>query len=156
MPVSGGPYLVASFFCERVLQERDGVMSFIRMVDRWNVVGATPAMNSTSIQTTLVTLFKSGTLRGSAQLTVTPVSPTGERLQPIIAPIVFEGDDERGGGLILPIGFPVTEPGLYWFEVGLTLPGSTGAVVLTNIPMRIVYLQTGPMIQLGGQPPNLG
>lgn len=154
MPVSGGPYLTAAFFCERVLQERDGVMSFIRTIDRWNVVGPTPTMSPTIIPTTLVVLFRSGIFRSSAQVAITPVSPTGERMQQVTAPVLFEGDDERGCGVILPIGFPVKEPGLYWFEVSLAAPGGAGGSVLTNIPMRIVYLQTGPMMM--PHIPNLG
>jgi hypothetical protein len=152
MPVSGGPYLVASFFCERVMQERDGVFSFIRVVDRWNVVGPAQTMAPTTIQATLVVLFKSGTLRAAGQLTITPVSPGGERMQPAVVPVLFEGDDERGGGTILPMGFPVKEPGLYWFEVGLSVQGGP-VEVMTNIPMRIVYLQTGSMMP-PGLPPN--
>jgi len=145
MPVSGGPYLMAAFFCERVLQERDGVVSFIRAVDRWNVVGPTPTMNPTIIPTTLVVLFRSGVMRGSAVVTVTPISPSNQRMQAINASVNFEGDDERGCGITLPVGFPVNEPGVFWFEVGLSAQGGASAV-LTNIPMRIVYLQGTQMI----------
>jgi hypothetical protein len=153
MPVSGGPYLTAAFFCEKVLQERDGVTSFIRLIDRWNIVGPTPTMNPTVLPTTLVVLFRSGMLRSSAMVSVTPVSPSSVRMQPINAPVLFEGDDERGCGVILPLGFPVSEPGLYWFEVALTAQGGQQAV-MTHIPMRVVYLQTGPMIP--PPVPNLG
>jgi hypothetical protein len=62
-------------------------------------------------------------------------------MQPITLPVLFEGDDERGAGVVLPMGFPVNEPGLYWFEVAITLPGS-GSAVMTFIPMRVVYMQT--------------
>lgn len=151
MPVSGGPYLAAAFFCDRVLQEKDGVLSFIRVVDRWNVIGASATMTPTAIQSTLVVLFKSGILRDSAQITVTPVTPTGEHMSPVVSPILFEGDDDRGAGMVLPLAFPVTEPGLYWFEVGLTARGGE-AEVKTQIPMRVVYLQTGPLTPLPGPP----
>lgn len=144
MPVSGGPYLVAASFCDKVLQEADGVLSLIRLVDRWNIVGPTATMSPTVIQGTLVVLFKSGIARTSAQLTVTPISPGNARLQPIVAPLLFEGDDERGAGIVLPIGFPVQEPGLYWFEVALAVTGGEPEI-MTFIPMRIVYLQTGSM-----------
>jgi hypothetical protein len=146
MPVSGGPYLVAACFCDKVLREADGVLSLIRVVDRWNIVGTTPTMSPTVVQGTLVVLFKSGIARSSAQLIITPISPTNERMQPpIVAPLLFEGDDDRGAGIVIPMGFPVREPGPYWFEVALTLQGGQ-AEVLTFIPMRIVYLQTGPMM----------
>ena len=141
MPVSGGPYLQSAQFCEKVLREQDGVLSFIRAVDRWNIVGTSPTMPPTVIQATLAVLFRSGTFRASTPLVITPISPTNERMQPITLPILFEGDDERGCGVVLPMGFPVQEPGLYWFEVAITLPGSASAV-MTFIPMRVVYMQT--------------
>jgi len=153
MPVAGGPYLTAAFFCERVLQEQDGVTSFIRLIDRWNVVGPTPTMNTQVIPTTLVILLRSGIHRGSSLLTITPVSPSGVRMQPINAPVLFEGDDERGCGVILPLGFPVNEPGLYWFEVAIMAQGGQQEVV-TQIPMRVFYLQTGPMMPLPGPIPG--
>jgi hypothetical protein len=146
MPVSGGPYLQAAFFCEKALREADGVFSFIRAVDRWNIVGQSPTMIPTIIQATLVAMFKSGTFRASVPLVITPISPTNERMPPIIMPVLFEGDDERGGGVVLPMGFQVQEPGLYWFEVAITLPGEASAV-MTFIPMRVVYMQTAlPMM----------
>jgi hypothetical protein len=30
----GGPYIGAAFLCEKILQEKDGVLSAIRIVDR--------------------------------------------------------------------------------------------------------------------------
>lgn len=153
MPVSGGPYLSAAFLCERVLREQDGVISFIRVVDRFNVVGPSETMNVTLIPATVVALFKSGIMRSSAQITITPISPTNERMQPATAPVLFEGDDERGAGVLLPMQFPVSEPGLYWFEVALTLQGGQPSV-LTFIPMRIVYLQTGSVTGRASLPPT--
>jgi hypothetical protein len=152
MPVSGGPYLQAAFFCEKALREVDGAFSFIRAVDRWNIPGPTPTMPPTIIQATLVALFKSGTFRASAPLVITPISPTNVRMPPIILPVLFEGDDERGGGVVLPMGFQVQEPGLYWFEVAITLPGEAVAI-MTFIPMRVVYMQQVLPMPL---PPNSG
>lgn len=152
MPVSGGPYLSIACFCDKVLREADGVLSLIRIVDRWQVAGSTPTMTPTTIQGTLVVILKSGIMRASAHLTVTPISPTSERNDPIVTPLIFEGDDERGSGLVIQIAFPVKESGLYWFEVALTAQGGQPQV-LTFIPMRVVYLQTGTMVPAQ---PNLG
>jgi hypothetical protein len=149
MPITGGPYLAAAFFCEKVLREQDGVLTAVRIVDRWNVAGPTQEMVPTVIQAFLVILFKSGIHRGQAQVTITPISPSNVRMQPIMLPVLFEGEDERGAGTIIPMGFPVQESGTYWFEVALSVP-SSGAQVVTAIPMRVAYLQIGPM----GPPAN--
>jgi hypothetical protein len=149
MPITGGPYLASAFFCEKVLREQDGVLSVIRIVDRWNIQGPTQDMVPTVIQAFLVVLFKSGIYRGQANLTVTPISPQNVRMQPIALPVLFEGEDERGAGIVIPMGFPVQEHGTYWFEVALTM-GSNAPQVVTAIPMRVAYLQIGPM----GPPAN--
>ncbi len=146
MPVSGGPFLAAAFFCEKVLREQDGVLSVIRIVDRWTVNGPTPQMLPTVIQATLVVMLKSGIYRGSTQVIITPVSPSNVRMQAIVLPLLFEADDDHGSGIVLPIGFPVQEDGPFWFEVALSGQGLPPQVV-TSIPMRVVYLQTGPMLQ---------
>jgi hypothetical protein len=140
MPITGGPYLTAAFFCDKVLREQDGVLSAIRIVDRWNVNGATDTMPTTVLQTTLVIAMKSGVYRGNAQVTVTPITPSNNRLQPAVFPVLFEGEDERGVGIILPMGFPAQEPGVYWFEVSLALQAMQSQVI-TAIPMRVAYLQ---------------
>lgn len=113
MPVTGGPYLTAAYFCERVLREQDGVLSTIRIVDRWTVNGPTEAMPLTVIQASIVVLLKSGLYRGTGRITATPISPSNQRMEPIILPVVFGGDDDNGGGAVLPIGFPAQEDGLY-------------------------------------------
>lgn len=139
MSASGGPYLVAAFFCEKVLREFDGTMSFIRIVDKWTVSGPADTMPPTVIQTTLVILMKSGIHRGSSQITVTPTSPSGALMQTITLPALFEGDDDRGVAIVAGMGFPAQESGLYWFDVAVD--GQS----FTRMPLRVSYLRVGPM-----------
>lgn len=133
MPIQGGPYLAAAFLCEKALREVDGVSTFIRIVDRWTVTGPSEAMPTTPIQATLVVIFKSGIHRGNGQLTITPRSPSDIRLPPATVPVLFEGDDDRGITIIIPMAFPVQEAGLYWFNV--SLDGRS----FSEIPLRVVY-----------------
>lgn len=155
MPITGGPYLASAFFCERVLREQDGVLSIIRIVDRWNVTGPTPNIEQPLIvQTTLVVLIKSGIFRGPAQLRITPISPSNARMESIVLTTFFEADDDRGTGIVLPIGFPVKEDGVYWFEVALAGQNLQTPQVLTYMPMRVVYLQVGTTRAPGSNPPN--
>jgi hypothetical protein len=137
MPTTGGPYLVNAFFCNKVLIEQDGVPSYIRAVDRWTISGPTPNMPISVISTSLAVTFKSGIYRGAMDLVITPISPSGRRMPEIISTLIFESDDERGSGVTGEIGFPVPEPGLYWFEVKL------GDTIVTMMPLRVVYLKVG-------------
>ena len=138
----GGPYLTAALFCDRVLQEQSGVLSLIRVVDRLNIAGPSETMPTTSIPTVLCMSFKSGIFRGPADVTVTPIDPNGNRLRTIIRQQVnFEGDDDRGINLNINMNFPVTESGVYWFEIAVKNE------VLTRTPFRILYQRTGSQPQ---------
>jgi hypothetical protein len=129
-----------------MLREQDSVLSAIRIVDKWTVRGPSPTIPPTVIQASLTILFKGGIYRGQAQVTVTPITPSNNRLQPIILPLLFEDPDDKGAGVILPMAFPIQEDGPYWFEVALSRHGLPSDVV-TYVPMRIVYLQiAGPML----------
>jgi len=146
MPITSGPYLTAAFFCEKVLREADGVLTAVRIVDRWNINGPTETLTAPAIiQASIVIMFKSGVYRGNAQLTITPITPqTNAKMQVIVIPVLFEGEDDKGVTIVAPLAFPVQEDGIYWFELSLSgqaLP----ARVVTAIPMRIAYLQIGPM-----------
>jgi hypothetical protein len=116
MPITGGPYLQATLLCEKALQETDGVVSVIRIVDRWFVSGPTEEMLQTAIQATMVLMFKSGFHRGPERLTITAITPRDERILPAMEiPVHFEGDEDRGINVLMPMLFPVHEPGIYWF-----------------------------------------
>lgn len=134
MPIEGGPYLQCALLCEKALQENDGVISLIRAVDRWTVSGPTEEIPpNTTIQGTLVVMLKSGIHRGPGRLAVTPVTPNDTRLPTMEIPVHFEGDEDRGVNVVIPMAFPVTESGLYWFEIALE------GQVVSYIPMRVIY-----------------
>jgi len=149
MPTQGGPYLSAAFLCEKALREVDGVASFIRVVDRWTVTGPSETIPQTSIQVTLVVIFKSGIHRGPGQLTITPTTPGDVQLPALPLSVLFEGDDDRGITVIIPMAFPVQEAGVYWFNI--SLDGQS----FSEIPLRVVYHRVAPM-QMPPNPSNPG
>jgi hypothetical protein len=144
MPTTGGPYLQAALLCEKALQETDGVISLIRIVDRWTVSGPTEDMPQTAIQATMAIMLKSGFHRGPGRLTITPNTPRDVALPAMEVPVHFEGDEDRGVNVIIPMAFPVQEAGVYWFAI--TLDGQ----VISHIPLRVIYHRVAPM----QTPPN--
>ena len=133
----GGPYLQAAFFCERLLQESDGVISAIRIVDRVTVEvnGETQdaALPPMAINLTLFVAFKTGEARGTHDLTVVMDSPSGPLPgQRFTQTLLFEGGEDRGDTVIMPIALSVDQQGLYWFSVYL------GDRLVTRIPLRVV------------------
>jgi hypothetical protein len=139
MPTEGGPYLSAALLCEKSLQETDGVISLIRIVDRWTVSGPSEDMPQTAIQATMAVMLKSGFHRGPGRLTITPITPRDARLPATEIPIHFEGDEDRGVNVVIPMAFPVQEPGVYWFAIAVD------DLIVSHIPLRVIYHRVAPM-----------
>jgi hypothetical protein len=134
-----GPYLQAAMICERVLQEKDGVISIIRVIDRVTrtVVGpdAPEEMEPFNYELTLLVTLKSGPSQGTYQVRIDIENPSGIRQQGPSLPIFLEGQD-RGQNLILNMNARFTEPGLYWFDVYFD------ERLMTRVPFRVVYART--------------
>jgi hypothetical protein len=148
-----GPYLSYALLCEKVLREADGTLSFIRVVDRVNLAVQAAGPTGLGLPTitavpvvalTLVVGLKSGAARGTRHLKLWIDSPSGFKYPEMNVEVSFEGDDDRGVNLILPLQFPAQDPGLYWFVVSLD------EGVLTKVPLRISRQTTTQLI-----PPQL-
>lgn len=137
---TSGPYLSAAFICEKVLVERDGVHSFIRVVDRFTIpifsnipvgVNIPPPV----IQGIICVGIKGGGLpTGKYTITVKGHKPDGAGPLPdAIAQFFFPGGEDNG--VILPVPLALTAPaeGLYWFDVLFE------GIQLTRIPMRVLH-----------------
>jgi hypothetical protein len=135
-----GPWLQMAVICHTALSESNGQLSLIRIFDRMIVPGTTPEMQPQTIQITLAVAFKAGELLGNHKISITPFAPNEKQLPAMEFPVLFEGQ-ERGVNLILPIAFPVSEDGLYWFDVAVN------GQRYTRIPLRLLYQQ----ITLPGQ-----
>lgn len=136
---SSGPYLTMAVLCERVLQEQDGVLSAIRIIDRITQSaegpGAPDEMPPFPIQLTALLSFKSGEARGRRKVTLRPEDPSGHQLKGAEMPLLFEGED-RGMNVILQIGLVAEYEGLYWIDVLLDQER------VTRMPLRVIYAPT--------------
>jgi hypothetical protein len=145
--VAGGPYVQAALFCERVLSEKDNVLSLIRIIDRLVLTIAGPAapeqMPPSPVACQAVIMLKTGSLSGSYLLKLTPKTPLGNELPSISTRILLAGGEDGGTNLIFNVQFIANEEGVYWFDV--TFENQ----LLTRLPLRIVY-QTLSAGQLPG------
>jgi hypothetical protein len=129
-----GPFLTAALFCEEAREDRDGFLSLSRIIDHIVILGDDPnAMPPTQVVTTLVVLFRSESFRGSSQITVNQISPSGLSMPLFSFPTFFQGDGQ-GAGVIAKVSFVVSEAGLHWFEV------SVHGQPKTRIPFRVSYV----------------
>jgi hypothetical protein len=127
-----GPYMAIAVICERVLQEKDGVLSLIRVIDRFFVHGGAKEMPPSAVQGNIVIAMKSGFQKGTLYIKLRGSTPSGKPLPEREFPVLFEGDD-RGVGIVAPFQLTLDEEGVYWFDVLLE------DATITRIPMRIVY-----------------
>ena len=126
-------YLHVATFCEKLLREADGVLSLIRMFDRFNITGEAKEMPPSPLKFMVVISFKSGFMRGKQKIWLRPISPTGKDLPAMEFPILFEGDDDRGAALAFEINWTVEEEGVYWWDVYLN------EEMVTRMPLRVAY-----------------
>jgi hypothetical protein len=125
--------------CDKVLQEQDGVLSLIRVVDRifQTAVGPTAPteMPLVAVNLTLVVMFKSGDARGRYPMTIRLEAPSGQVVNEMQFPVLLEGEGDRGANLTLGVQLQLDQEGLYWFDV---LFGDEQRM-LARVPLRIVY-----------------
>lgn len=131
-----GPYLQAACFCDRVIEDKEGVLSAIRIVDRIihraHGQGMPAEMPKVQVAVTILIMMKSGAARGSNAIRIRAEAPSGMRLPELSLPVLFEGED-RGVSITLPMQMDVDQEGVYWFDVSLN------DVLMTRMPLRVVY-----------------
>lgn len=136
MAFEEGPYLNMACLCENVIEDKSGVLSLIRVIDRVTrtVAGPEPpdALPPFDYQVKLVLMLKSGKARGRSTLKIVPEKPTGASMDPMTLTVHFEGE-EKGQNNIANMTFKIEYEGLYWFHVYLE------DEKLTSIPLRVLY-----------------
>jgi hypothetical protein len=136
-----GPFLAVAVICERALQEIDGTISIIRIVDRMSVALAPlpgtgllpPAdMPSVALDLTLVVMIKTFSF-GTHSVNVVTEAPTGNRVPVGEAAQLTVLPGASGANLIARVQFQSQHEGLYWFDVFVN------DVRVTRIPLMVVY-----------------
>ena len=131
-----GPFLTAALICEKVLQEKDGVISIIRVIDRLTHTIQASELPSelpkVQFAFVIVVNLKSGRARGRSQVEVVREDPAGQRRSLFATSILFEGED-RGNNLVIQAGSEFDMEGVYWFDILLD------SNLVTRIPFRMLY-----------------
>ena len=143
-PDRSGPHLQAALIAERVLQEQDGVITPIRVIDRVMMSILPDAeLPAAAEKLVLLVTLKSGGARGSYTLTVRLENPSGTEIPFIPPATVFLEGEERGVALIVPFAFSPEEQGLYWFDVYFENER------LTRVPLRAMFQRLQPPPAVG-------
>ncbi len=145
---TGGPWISLAVLCERVIEDKEGKLHLIGILDRliFTASGenAPDKMPPASVQLTAVLSFKSGFAKGRYTVGLRPVNPSGVPAPVLSVPILLEGDD-RGANVVLGVNAQLSEEGLYWFDVLLEQR------VVSRIPLRVLYQHAsfGPRPEAG-------
>lgn len=138
MTLEGGPYIQVAAFCDYVLEDKQGVLSLIRMIDTLTHTERGPQapkdMPPVAYNMKLVVCIKAGRARGRGEVRVVPEEPSGESKTPMALTVHLEGDD-RGHNLVFDLNYSFTLEGLYWFNVYFD------EALLTRVPFRVKYMR---------------
>ena len=133
-----GPHLVTAVICEKVLEEKDGVKTAVRIVDRFTQVFVTrpgvdtiPPMNR---RLALLIRFKKGEAGDKHELKLDMIKPAGESTAKVSQTLVFEGGPDRGIDLVSNLDLQFDRDGVYWVDVYLD------EIRVTRLPMRVIFI----------------
>jgi len=153
-----GPWVSAALLCEKVLEDKEGKLTVINIVDRLTAVPAPGALPPTiqdgqslptlfpvPVQLWLVIMLKSGFIRGHFDLAVELVEPSGKKTLRVEMPVLLEGED-RGVNVIMPMNAGLTAEGLYWFEVAFE------GRILSKVPFRLIIQRVSTSQNRGSTP----
>jgi len=140
MPADNGPYLAVAVICERILVEKDDVISLVRIFDRLTIKPPSENTPTPSIPFWLAISFRAGRFRGKVAVTMKMISPSNQTVWESTASLTFlnEKDDEQASNLLGNLNVPAAEEGTYWLEVALENK------TITQVPLRIVHERDQP------------
>jgi hypothetical protein len=140
-----GPHIITATFCEKVLIEPDGVMSLIRLVDRFTQTATgleppaqMPPFVLTERDLRMVITLKSDQAKGRSTIKIVAEAPSGIKT-PIGESDVNLPGGNQGVQLNIGVNFAFQHEGVYWFDVLLGGPHHEEDVLITRVPLEVLY-----------------
>ena len=132
------PLLAAAVICEKVLEDEDGAMSAIRMIDTFTFFHLPDAFSHPDaripVSMKALLAFKSGEVVGERTLRLVLRNPARKKKVILEKTLPFQGD-EKGVNFTLNLDLKLKATGgLYWIDVLMD------GIRLTSMPLK-VYLQ---------------
>jgi hypothetical protein len=135
------PFVTAAMFCEKVLQEKDDIISVMRVVDRLQYgveLVPTESIKQPELPEPIKPVIpiqglisvRSGPMSSDYTIRLVMERPNKERRDILSVPVKFVSPDV-GQNIILNMGIAVNEDGLYWMDV------FCGEDLLTRVPLMI-------------------
>lgn len=129
------PYVKFGVICERVLQEKDDVLSLIRIVDKFTITitgKEPPDQLPEGVKVLTIAMSWAGGL-GRHEAAFNIISPGGET-QPSPRSWTFTLDAlNRGHNIIVTLPVRITKAGVYWVEFILN------GAAKSRTPFQVIY-----------------
>ncbi|MBI5285287.1 MAG: hypothetical protein HY874_09360 [Chloroflexi bacterium] len=139
-----GPFVQVAAFCDRVLEDKDGTLSLIRIIDQVHhqVMGPDAPRDMPPFQYELagVVCLKPGDALGRMNFEIVMERPDGTRKMGGSGSIHFPGGANNGVNVPLRLNVMFEQEGLYWFDIVME------EQLLTRMPVMVNYsrLTVGP------------
>jgi len=133
------PYLSIAAICEKVLNERDDVLSGIRFISRLSVsvsqTNVPEKMPVVPFEIFIFVSFKAGPARGKRRIHLYIYNPKGERSPHNPSTSAVYTEDTQSTNLITQLKLVTSDEGIYWFDV------LVDDDVITRIPFEVKYIR---------------
>ena len=135
-----GPHLIAAIVCEKILEEKDGVKTAVRIVDRFTRKVVVPEGEDSQtippmqLDLHLLLSFKRGNASRKHELGLELTDPVGTTLTTITQTIEFEGGADRGIEAVINFRASFERDGIYWMNVFMD------EWRVTRIPLRAIFI----------------
>lgn len=136
-----GPFVTAAFFCERVLHEKDEVLSAMRIMDVLTLTGPGPFPGEPGGPEHIVyplmalVMVRNGRGAGPAQLELRQFRANGQ-LGNVVPQAIEFGTPDQPTRIIQNVRLLITQQGLLWTEVRVD------GRLLTRMPLRLIFQKT--------------
>lgn len=133
-----GPHLLAAILCERLLEEKDGVNSIIRVIDQLVIQAAGPDVPSQLPKRQqdmwFFLLLKTGEQPGACPIEIKMVKPDLSSPPAFKQTVHMESPNYRGVAVRIYMSLEIDQVGVWWFEVFVK------GIKRTRVPLHVVYL----------------
>ena len=125
------PFVTLAAICEKVLVEKDGVMTIVRVVDRFMA----PPGEDVHIEGHLVLSFNSRTISGKYEFDLSLENTDGSEANTKTHPVFLRGNG-AGGAVVIRLKVTLGKRGVYWFNVR----SHEGGEMIARTPFTIADL----------------
>ena len=128
------PRLRIGTLCERVLEEKDGVLSLIRIIDRLVITakGTEVPKELPPGQTRITAVMSWVSGLGNYEAKVRVSLPDGSSIESSTLPFFLDSLDKVQNHIVSMM-IPINRNGVYWFEFLL------GEEIKGRVPLRVIY-----------------